>query len=84
LVILKPGVGWVVESGGTNQPDKIMLKTPPWNSQLVMTLTPRSCYNLERNQRFNSPYESGSLSNLLREEPKENNREGTVHGIYRQ
>jgi hypothetical protein len=49
-----------------------------------MTLTPPSCYNLQRNQRFNSPYESGSLSNLLREEPRENNREGTVHGIYRQ
>jgi hypothetical protein len=34
----------------------------------VMTLTPRSCYNLGRNQRFNSPYESGSLSSLFERE----------------
>ncbi len=29
----------------------------PKNTQAVMTVTLRTCYNLERNQRFNSPYE---------------------------
>ncbi len=56
----------------------------PGYSQLVMTLTPRSCYNLERNQRFNSPYESGSLlivyleTNQREESQKEPSMEFTV------
>ncbi len=48
----------------------------PWNSQLSVTLTPRSCYNLERNQRFNSSYEYGSSFTLILNKNQRKNPQG--------
>jgi hypothetical protein len=45
-----------------------MLRFPhrvtPGGPQLAMAITPPACYNLERNQLFNNPYESSSFLDL--------------------
>jgi hypothetical protein len=46
----------------------------PLDSQLAMVLTALVCYNLQRNQLFNSPYESSSFPEFYLEQRGKKNR----------